>query len=223
MPYISSSSLKSYKRMKEEFNDLQKDYSSLKQSSISLNSYGSVKKALADARDQYSAVGQKLQSLQNSYTGMKGKYSAVLKSHSMQKQRLEKAFKEISKSEINYKMMEKKYNQVIQSQSTSMATMQTMKLKHGAAMKQLLSSLQAAKSEAELAKKEAQALTLKVAEIENNEKNARESSLTQALVNTRDFVFDNTIAGVSVSENTSRGLSVLAGAAVAAYLITRVS
>ena len=66
-------------------------------------------------------------------------------------------------------------------------------------------------------------LTEKIAEIEKNEKMARESSLTQALVNTRDFVFDNTIAGVNVSENQSRGLAIIAGAAVAAYMMTRVS
>ena len=223
MPYITSSALKSYKSMKEDFSDLKQDYSALKKSSINLNSYHSVKKSLADVRDQYSAVGKKLQSIQNSYTGMKGRYSAVIKSHSMQKARLERALKSIAQSEQNYKAMQSKYNHVVKSQSTSMATMQQMKIKHGNMVKQLMTSLNAAKAEAESAKKEAQVLTLKIAEIEKNERSAREGSLTQALVNTRDFVFDNTIAGVSVSEGTSRGLSMLAGAAVTAFLITRVS
>lgn len=223
MPYISTSSLKSYKSMKEDFSDLKQDYSALKKSSINLNSYNSVKKSLADARDQYSAVGKRLSSLQNSYTGMKGRYSAVIKSHSMQKARLESTLKAIAQSERNYKVMKSKYNHVVKSQSTSMSTMQQMKIKHGMAVKQLMASLNAAKAEAESAKKEAQMLTLKIAEIEKNEHSAREGSLTQALVNTRDFVFDNTIAGVPVSENTSRGLSMLAGAAVTAFLITRVS
>lgn len=223
MPYISTSSLKSYRSMKEDFSDLKQDYSALKKSSINLNSYNSVKKSLANAKAQYNVVGMKLKSIQNSYTGMKGRYSAVIKSHSMQKARLESTLKAIAQSEQNYKAMQSKYNHVVKSQSTSIATMQQMKIKHGEVVKQLMTSLNAAKAEAESAMKEAQMLTLKIAEIEKNERSAREGSLTQALVNTRDFVFDNTIAGVPVSENTSRGLSMLAGAAVTAFLITRVS
>ena len=101
--------------------------------------------------------------------------------------------------------------------------MSKMKIKHNQVAKQLQAALESALQEAEVAKKEAQALTVKIAEIEKNEKEARESSLTQAIVNTRDFVFDNTIAGVNVSENQSRGLAIFAGAAVAAYMMTRVS
>ena len=209
--------------MKEEFTLLKQDHSALKKSSINLNSYNSVKKSLANAKAQYKVVGMKLKSIQNSYTGMKGRYSAVIKSHSMQKARLESTLKAIAQSEQNYKAMQSKYNHVVKSQSTSIATMRQMKIKHREVVKQLMTSLNAAKAEAESAMKEAQMLTLKIAEIEKNERSAREGSLTQALVNTRDFVFDNTIAGVPVSENTSRGLSMLAGAAVTAFLITRVS
>ena len=122
-----------------------------------------------------------------------------------------------------YKSISQKYDQMVKSNATSLATMSRMKIEHSQAANKLLMALEAAKKEADIAKQEAQVLTEKIAEIEKNEKMARESSLTQALVNTRDFVFDNTIAGVNVSENQSRGLAIIAGAAVAAYMMTRVS
>lgn len=182
-----------------------------------------VKKALMDAKDSNSRLTTQLNSISNSYSGMKGKYSSVLKALKTKSNSLNSTIEQLQTMQSKYNVSSKKYRELVTSNATSLATMSKMKIKHNQVTKQLQSALESALQEAEVAKKEAQVLTEKIAEIEKNEKMARESSLTQAITNTRDFVFDNTIAGVDVSENQSRGLAVIAGAAVAAYMMTRVS
>ncbi len=220
---LSDSEYKRLKRDSSNYKDLKSDYYALKKSSISLKSYSLVKKALMDAKDSNDALTKQIDSVSNSYSGLKGKYSSVLIALKNKHNSLKDTLEQLQSMETKYKATSNKYHEMVANNATSLATMSKMKIKHNQAAKQLQAALETALQEAEIAKKEAQALTVKIAEIEKNEREARESSLTQAIVNTRDFMFDNTIAGVNVSENQSRGLAIIAGAAVAAYMMTRVS
>ena len=215
-----------YKRLKDaadNYRDLKTDYDALKKSSVPLKSYSNIKKRLMDAMDDNKTLTTRVESISNSYSGLKGKYNAVLTTLESKKESLTATLSQLQSMNDKYKSVSQKYDQMVKTNATSLATMSRMKIEHSQAANKLLIALEVAKKEADIAKQEAQVLTEKIAEIEKNEKMARESSLTQALVNTRDFVFDNTIAGVNVSENQSRGLAIIAGAAVAAYMMTRVS
>jgi len=223
LPFIPTSVYNRFKEAASKYSDLQDDYNALKKSSVSLTSYAEAKKKLADAKDNNKILTNKLNSISKLYSGVKGKYDKLLIAIEEQNQKLNQTIQHLDKAQEAFASKNKQYVDLVQSNATSIATMSKMKIEHGSAIKALELALEAAKKEANVAQQEIQVLTQKIAEIEKNESMAREASLTQALVNTRDFVFDNTIAGVNVSENQSRGLAILAGAAVAAYMMTRVS
>ena len=118
--------------------------------------------------------------------------------------------------------MEKEYKKVLSQSATSRTSMSKMKLHFQRQQQNMLNRLREAEKEAEEARKESADLLNKIQEIEANEHHARENSLTQAMVNTRDTLFDATFNGVGVNESGSRALAVAMGAVVAAFLMTRV-
>ena len=118
--------------------------------------------------------------------------------------------------------LEKEYKQALSQSATSRTTMSKMKLHFQRQQQNMLSRLREAEKEAEMARQESKDLLNKIQEIEGNERHARENSLTQAMVNTRDTLFDATFNGIGVNESGSRALAVAMGAIAAAFLMTRV-
>lgn len=223
MPYVSKATLDAYKKAKKQVPELESEITALKKSTISKDTYLSTKKSLYEAKTNLTLAEKKVKHYSNLYTGMKGKYTLATQKISDLKKSVDQAESVLASQEAKTKMFQTKYENAIKSASTSRTILTKMKMQHQRHMQQLNASLMAAEKEAYLAKQQTADLLSRIDEIEKNESMAREGSLAQAIVNTRDVVFDNTIAGVQMSETSSRGLSVLAGAAVTAYLITRVS
>ncbi len=119
---------------------------------------------------------------------------------------------------------ESKYKTALKASSTSRTTIMNMKILHQRQMRDLSKRLNSAMDEATMANEKVSELLQQLDEIEKNEKQSREESLTQALLNTRDVVFDNTIATNlgGVGESTSRGFAFMTGLVVAGYMISRV-
>ena len=223
MPYVSQANLDAYKKAKAQVPILESEIDALKQSTTSKDTYLSTKKSLYDAQTNLALAEKKVTHYSSLYTGMTGKYTLASQKISDLKKSVDKAESALTAQEAKTKMFQEKYENAIKSASTSKSILTKMKMEHQQHMQQLNASLLTAEKEAYNAKQQVADLLSRIDEIEKNESMAREGSLAQAIVNTRDIVFDNTIAGVQMSETNSRGLSFLAGAAVTAYLITRVS
>ena len=128
----------------------------------------------------------------------------------------------INAFETKMKKLEKDYENALTQSATSRTSMTQMKLHYQRQTQILLERLREADKEAEKARQQSKDLMTQIQEIEANERNARENSLTQAMVNTRDTLFDATFNGIGVNESGSRALAVAMGAVVAAFLMTRV-
>jgi len=131
-------------------------------------------------------------------------------------------FVKIKAYETKLDNLEKKYKETLSQSATSRTTMTTMKLHFQRQQQNMLERLREAEKEAETSRQQVKDLLNQIQEIEANERHARENSLTQAMVNTRDTLFDATFNGVGVSESGSRALAVAMGAIAAAFLMTRV-
>lgn len=223
MPYISKTRLSLYKKATAKAVSLQEELDALEESTVAKDTYLSAKKSLSEAKNSLTKANQKVKHYSGLYTGMKGKYEMTKNTMRQMKATIDSVEAKLTAEEARSKMFQKKYEDTLRSSATSRTILTKMKMKYQHDMQRLNGRLIEAEKQATFAKQQASDLLARIDEIEKNEKMAREGSLTQAVVNTRDFVFDNTIAGVQMSETSSRGLSLLAGAAVTAFLITRVS
>lgn len=202
---------------------LESEITALKKTTVAKDTYLSAKKSLTEAKAALTKANQKVNHYSGLYTGMKGKYAFAKNTIAEMRTTIDNVEAKLGAEEARSKMFQKKYEDTLKSSATSRTILTKMKMKHQQDMQRLNARLIEAEKQATFAKQQASDLLARIDEIEKNEKMAREGSLTQAIVNTRDLVFDNTIAGVQMSETSSRGLSMLAGAAVTAFLITRVS
>ena len=125
--------------------------------------------------------------------------------------------------ENRLKKLEDDYETALSQSATSRTSMTKMKLHFQRQQQNMLERLREAEKEAESSRQQVKDLLTQIQEIEANERNARETSITQAMVNTRDTLFDAAFNGVGgVNESGSRALAVAMGAVVAAFLMTRV-
>jgi len=223
LPYISSKQMSQYKSAQKQASSLRTELDALKASTVPKDTFFAAKKSLSEAATDLSLAKKKIDHYTKLYTGMTGKYNMTKTQISSLESKIDAIGKTLDKERSRSKMFEKKYENAVKSGATSKTILTKMKIQHQRDMQRLLSRVKKAEKEAESAIKQASDLLSQIDEIEKNERMAREGSLTQAVVNTRDLLFDNTIAGVQLSETSSRGLSMLAGAAVFSYLMTRVS
>lgn len=202
---------------------LESEIDALQETTVAKDTYLAAEKSLTEAKAALTEAKQKVDHYSGLYTKMKDKYAFTKIKITEMRTTINNVEAKLGAEEARSKMFQKRYEDTLKSSATSRTILTKMKMKHQQDMQRLNARLIEAEKQATFAKQQASDLLARIDEIEKNEQMAREGSLTQAIVNTRDLVFDNTIAGVQMSETSSRGLSLLAGAAVTAFLITRVS
>ena len=154
MPKVLSNT--AYKRLKDaadNYRDLKTDYDALKKSSVPLKSYSNIKKRLMDAMDDNKTLTTKVESISNSYSGLTGKYNAVLTTLGNKQETLTATLSQLQSMNSKYKSVSQKYDQMVKSNATSLATMSRMKIEHSQAANKLLMALEAAKKEADILNK----------------------------------------------------------------------
>ena len=216
--------MKSYLKDKASLKTTQKELSALKKSSINPKTFSSVKKVLSQTKTKLDLATKKSSRYSKLYVGLKEKYSNTEKYTKHLRDKITRQESSLAYIKKRADYFESKYKKAMSQSATSRTTIMKMKLHHQRQMQNLNTKLDQASKEANIANEKVSALLIELDEIEKNEKQAREESLTQALLNTRDVVFDNTIATNlgGVGESTSRGFAFMAGLVVAGYMISRV-
>jgi len=222
LPYISSRTESAYKKAVRDVKSLEKRYASLKSTTIARSTYERIKNNLIETDKELESAKAKVKHYSTLYIGMKEKYSNQSESIEKMRQGVKGMFVKIKAYETKLDNLEKKYKETLSQSATSRTTMTTMKLHFQRQQQNMLERLREAEKEAETSRQQVKDLLNQIQEIEANERHARENSLTQAMVNTRDTLFDATFNGVGVSESGSRALAVAMGAIAAAFLMTRV-
>ncbi len=194
----------------------------MKSTTIARSTYERIKNNLIETDKELESAKVKVKHYSNLYIGMKEKYSNQSESIEKMRQGVKGLFVRIKAYETKLDSLEKKYKETLSQSATSRTTMTTMKLHFQRQQQNMLERLREAEKEAETSRQQVKDLLNQIQEIEANERHARENSLTQAMVNTRDTLFDATFNGVGVSESGSRALAVAMGAIAAAFLMTRV-
>jgi len=225
--YISDKVLNSYKAKAKQLVSTQKELDALKKSSINPNLYRSVKKSLSQTKTKLDLASKKSSTYSRLYVGLKEKYSAAEDVMTGLRDKITRQEKSMKYIKDRSEAFERSYRQMLKQSATSRTTITKMKMNHQRQMLNLSKKLEEVQAEADSANQQVTTLLKQIDEIEKNEKMARENSLTQALINTRDVVFDNTIAtnlsGVGeIGENTSRGLAFLTGLALVGFMVSRV-
>lgn len=194
----------------------------MKSTTIARSTYERIKNNLIETDKELESAKAKVKHYSTLYIGMKEKYSNQSESIEKMRQGVKGMFVKIKAYETKLDNLEKKYKETLSQSATSRTTMTTMKLHFQRQQQNMLERLREAEKEAETSRQQVKDLLNQIQEIEANERHARENSLTQAMVNTRDTLFDATFNGVGVSESGSRALAVAMGAIAAAFLMTRV-
>lgn len=194
----------------------------MQSTTIARGTYERIKNNLIETDKDLESAKVKVKHYSTLYVGMKEKYSNQSESIEKMRQGVKGLFVKIKAYETKLDNLEKKYKETLSQSATSRTTMTTMKLHFQRQQQNMLERLREAEKEAETSRQQVKDLLNQIQEIEANERHARENSLTQAMVNTRDTLFDATFNGVGVSESGSRALAVAMGAIAAAFLMTRV-
>lgn len=194
----------------------------MESTTIARSTYERIKNNLIETDKELESAKTKVKHYSTLYIGMKEKYSNQSESIEKMRQGVKGLFVKIKAYETKLDNLEKKYKETLSQSATSRTTMTTMKLHFQRQQQNMLERLREAEKEAETSRQQVKDLLNQIQEIEANERHARENSLTQAMVNTRDTLFDATFNGVGVSESGSRALAVAMGAIAAAFLMTRV-
>lgn len=223
MPYISSRTEKRYKAAVSDVKSLKKQLATMQSTTIARSTYERVKNNLKETSKDLDSAKSKVDHYSTLYVGMKEKYSNQSERIANMQQGVKGLLMKIQAYEKKMQKLEDDYEKVLAQSATSRTTMTTMKLHFQRQQQNMLERLREAEKEAETSRQQVKDLMTQIQEIEANERHARENSLTQAMVNTRDTLFDATFNGIGgVNESGSRALAVAMGAVVAAFLMTRV-
>lgn len=195
----------------------------MQSTTIARSTYERVKNNLKETSKDLDSAKSKVDHYSTLYVGMKEKYSNQSERIANMQQGVKGLLMKIQAYEKKMQKLEDDYEKVLAQSATSRTTMTTMKLHFQRQQQNMLERLREAEKEAETSRQQVKDLMTQIQEIEANERHARENSLTQAMVNTRDTLFDATFNGIGgVNESGSRALAVAMGAVVAAFLMTRV-
>ena len=202
---------------------LKKQLATMQSTTIARSTYERVKNNLKETSKDLDSAKSKVDHYSTLYVGMKEKYSNQSERIVKMQQGVKGLLMKIQAYEKKMQKLEDDYEKVLAQSATSRTTMTTMKLHFQRQQQNMLERLREAEKEAETSRQQVKDLMTQIQEIEANERHARENSLTQAMVNTRDTLFDATFNGIGgVNESGSRALAVAMGAVVAAFLMTRV-
>lgn len=202
---------------------LKKQLATMQSTTIARSTYERVKNNLKETSKDLDSAKSKVDHYSTLYVGMKEKYSNQSERIANMQQGVKGLLMKIQAYEKKMQKLEDDYEKVLAQSATSRTTMTTMKLHFQRQQQNMLERLREAEKEAETSRQQVKDLMTQIQEIEANERHARENSLTQAMVNTRDTLFDATFNGIGgVNESGSRALAVAMGAVVAAFLMTRV-
>ena len=195
----------------------------MQSTTIARSTYERIKNNLKETSKDLDSAKSKVDHYSTLYVGMKEKYSNQSERIIKMQQGVKVLLMKIQAYEKKMQKLEDDYEKVLAQSATSRTTMTTMKLHFQRQQQNMLERLREAEKEAETSRQQVKDLMTQIQEIEANERHARENSLTQAMVNTRDTLFDATFNGIGgVNESGSRALAVAMGAVVAAFLMTRV-
>tara|TARA_Y100000592_G_scaffold89444_1_gene146686 strand:+ start:135 stop:725 length:591 start_codon:yes stop_codon:yes gene_type:complete len=195
----------------------------MQSTTIARSTYERIKNNLKETSKDLDSAKSKVDHYSTLYFGMKEKYSNQSERIEKMQQGVKGLLMKIQAYEKKMQKLEDDYEKVLAQSATSRTTMTTMKLHFQRQQQNMLERLREAEKEAETSRQQVKDLMTQIQEIEANERHARENSLTQAMVNTRDTLFDATFNGIGgVNESGSRALAVAMGAVVAAFLMTRV-
>jgi chromosome segregation ATPase len=222
LPYILPALEKKYKTAVSDVKSLKKQLATMQSTTIARGTYERIKNNLVETDKELKSAKTKVKHYTTMYFGMKEKYSNQTERIENMQAGVKGLLAKINAYEAKMSKLEEDYQRALTQSATSRTSMTKMKLNYQRQTQTLLKRLREAEKEAESARQESKDLMTKIQEIEANERHARENSLTQAMVNTRDTLFDATFNGVGVNESGSRALAVAMGAVVAAFLMTRV-
>ena len=222
MPFVRTSDLIQYKAAVRDVKSLRSKVNTLESTTIARSTYERIKNNLAETDKELKSAKSKVKHYSSMYFGMKEKYSKSTEKIEKMEEGVKGMLMKINAFETKMKKLEEDYETALTQSATSRTSMTQMKLQYQRQTQILLERLREAEKEAESARQQSKDLMTQIQEIEANERNARENSLTQAMVNTRDTLFDATFNGIGVNESGSRALAVAMGAVVAAFLMTRV-
>ena len=195
----------------------------MQSTTIARSTYMRIKNNLMETDKELNSAKKRVKHFSTMYYGMKEKYSNSTEKIEKMQEGVKGLLAKIIAYENRLKKLEDDYETALSQSATSRTSMTKMKLHFQRQQQNMLERLREAEKEAESSRQQVKDLLTQIQEIEANERNARETSITQAMVNTRDTLFDAAFNGVGgVNESGSRALAVAMGAVVAAFLMTRV-
>ena len=223
MPYILPALEKKYKTAVSDVKSLKKQLATMQSTTIARSTYDRIKNNLMETDKALNSAKSKVNHYSTLYVGMKEKYSNSTEKIEKMQAGVKGLLAKIIAYENKLKKLEDDYETALSQSATSRTSMTKMKLHFQRQQQNMLERLREAEKEAETSRQQVKDLMTQIQEIEANERHARENSLTQAMVNTRDTLFDAAFNGIGgVNESGSRALAVAMGAVVAAFLMTRV-
>ena len=224
MPYLKQSTYDELKSKASRYTDMTENYGKLKTSHLS-------------QKEEISELSQKLKTLKKSvdntkktakryskmYVGMRERYQSTTERLSRYQGYLSERTKKIAELSAQLQSSRAAYNRAMVSNSTNITRLNVMKLQYESTARKLNAEVKAAKVEAKELQEKVESLEREMREIEKNEETARERSLTNALVQTRDVAFNQVFPNLSgMSENQSKGLAAAAGVVVFLYMVGRI-